>query len=286
VWLHRPAALVVAAALAVAGLGSLAPPAPAAGAAGQTSSRVVGVAAADASAARAGSRARVRAPGGHITRDLPLVGGFAATVPDRELAALSADPAVRSVTPDAPIQIAPAGDSAKSTSPAPTPLTTREPNSVCPQALRADRVWQAGDQGQGVTVALVDTGVTAGSDLAGRLMTVHDDLTGQDSPCENLSGEPTCYDNYGDGTFVAGIIAGNGAASGGIYSGVAPQADLVAVKVAGADGSTHVSNVLAAIQWVVSFKSRYHIWVLNLSLATDSTQRLAPGSRTRHPTTH
>jgi serine protease AprX len=133
-------------------------------------------------------------------------------------------------------------------------------------------VWHAGDQGQGVTVALVDTGVTASADFAGRMLTVHDDRTGRDSPCENLSGEPTCYDTYGHGTFVAGIIAGNGAASGGAFSGVAPQANVLAVKVAGADGSTDVSNVLAAIQWVVSFQSRYHIGVLNLSLATDSSQ--------------
>ena len=44
------------------------------------------------------------------------------------------------------------------------------------------------------------------------------------------------------------------------------------MKVAGASGATDVSNVLAAIQWVVSFKSRYDIRVLNLSLSTDSVQ--------------
>jgi serine protease AprX len=92
------------------------------------------------------------------------------------------------------------------------------------------------------------------------------------APCENLSGEATCADSYGHGSFVGGVIAGDGSASAGTYAGVAPKAKLLAVKVAGASGATDVSNVLAAIQWVVSYRSKYNIRVLNLSLSTDSTQ--------------
>jgi serine protease AprX len=267
--LHRPVALAWVAALAL--LGSWSPALAATkSAAAEPTSRVVIVAAPHSSRAIG---AQVRSLGGRISRDLPFVDGFAATVPTRQLTAISSDPAVRSVTPDIPIHIE--SDGAVPAAPAAPPTAAPakgEPNSVYPQALRADQVWQAGDKGQGVTVALIDTGVTANADLAGRLVTVHNDRTGRDSPCENLSGEPTCYDSYGHGTFVAGIIAGNGAASHGVHSGVAPQAELLAVKVAGADGSTDVSNILAAIQWVVSFQSRYHIRVLNLSLATDSKQ--------------
>src|SRR4029450_6885187 len=76
----------------------------------------------------------------------------------------------------------------------------------------------------------------------------------------------------GHGTFVAGVIAGDGASDGGVSSGVAPRANILSVKVAGGSGATDVSNILAAIQWVVSFKGRYGIKVLNLSLSTDSTQ--------------
>jgi serine protease AprX len=53
---------------------------------------------------------------------------------------------------------------------------------------------------------------------------------------------------------------------------VAPGANLVSIKVAGRDGSSDVSNVIAGIQWAVSFRDRYGIKVLNLSLGTDSTQ--------------
>ena len=53
---------------------------------------------------------------------------------------------------------------------------------------------------------------------------------------------------------------------------MAPDSRIVSIKIAGRDGSADVSNVLAAIQWVVSFKDTYGIRVLNLSLGTDSTQ--------------
>jgi serine protease AprX len=101
---------------------------------------------------------------------------------------------------------------------------------------------------------------------------VRNDLTGQTTPCKNLSGELDCNDRYGHGTFIAGLVAGNGASSGGKWKGVAPEASVLSVKTAGADGAADVSNILAAIQWVVSFKDRYDIRVLNLSLGTDSTQ--------------
>jgi serine protease AprX len=217
----------------------------------------------------AGARDRVAALGGRVTRDLPLVGGFAATVPGTAAAALARDPEVRSLTPDESV-----GVNA-------TPLTadaetTSEPTSVYPYALGADRVWQAGHRGQGVTVAVIDTGVSQHADLAGRLVSVRNDTTGRTAPCMNLSGEPSCDDSYGHGTFIAGVIAGDGATDGGASSGVAPSAKILSVKVAGGSGATDVSNILAAIQWVVSFKSRYGIRVLNLSLSTDSTQTYRP----------
>ena len=139
--------------------------------------------------------------------------------------------------------------------------------------IRADDAWKRGVTGRGVTVAVLDTGVAPNLvDLSGRLVQVKDDLTGQTTPCKNLSGELDCNDRYGHGTFIAGLVAGNGASSGGRWKGVAPEARILSVKAAGADGSADVSNILAAIQWVVSFKERYNIGVLNLSLGTDSTQ--------------
>jgi serine protease AprX len=215
------------------------------------------------------ARAQVAAAGGRLTRDLALVHGFAAVVPTRALTTLRASAAIRSLTPDTAVRVASLSDGATAAGEA---EPGSEPTSVYPQALGADRVWQAGDKGQGVTVAVVDTGVSPSADLSGRLVSVSDGPFSPSAPCKNLSGEPSCQDTYGHGTFVGGVIAGDGSASGGTYSGVAPRANLLSVKVAGADGATDVSNVLAAIQWVVSYRSKYSIRVLNLSLSTDSTQ--------------
>jgi serine protease AprX len=202
----------------------------------------------------------VRRLGGQVTRALPIVAGFAATVPAAAVGELARLPGVRAVTPDTKVRVQAA---------APGGSTVR---SVYPRTIGADAVWRRGVTGRGVTVAVLDTGVANVPDLAGRLVWVRDDLTGQTTPCKNLSGELDCSDRYGHGTFIAGLVAGNGASSGGTWRGVAPGASILSVKAAGADGAADVSNILAAIQWVVSFRDRYNIRVLNLSLGTDSTQ--------------
>ncbi|HVF76184.1 MAG TPA: S8 family serine peptidase [Acidimicrobiales bacterium] len=196
--------------------------------------------------------------GGQVTRDLPLVNGFSATVPTDAVPALADDPSVRAISLDRRMQ--PQGESSSGV------------KSVFAKVVGSDDMDQAGHRGAGVTVALIDTGVADVPDLAGRVLPVTDDITGAVSACQNLSGEAGCADSYGHGTFIAGLIAGNGASSGGRWKGAAPEANLVSVKIAGRDGSADVSGVIAGIQWVVSFKDRYNIRVLNLSLGTDSTQ--------------
>ena len=201
----------------------------------------------------------VRRLGGQVTAALPIVAGFAATLPAAAVGQLARLAGVRAVTPDTRVRVqAAAADSGI--------------RSVYPKAIKADAVWKRGITGRGVTVAVLDTGVANVPDLAGRLVQVRNDLTGRTEPCKNLSGEQDCNDRYGHGTFIAGLIAGNGASSAGKWKGVAPEASILSVKAAGADGSADVSNILAAIQWVVSFQDRYNIRVLNLSLGTDSTQ--------------
>ncbi|MBW3664860.1 MAG: S8 family serine peptidase [Actinobacteria bacterium] len=121
--------------------------------------------------------------------------------------------------------------------------------------------WRHGLTGAGATVALVDTGVSDHPDLAGRV------IHGQ-----NFAGDGTSDDVYGHGTVMAGLIAGDGTASGGRWMGAAPGASILSVKVAGADGATDVSQVLAALQWTVSHREVYGVDVLLLAYATDSQQ--------------
>jgi serine protease AprX len=201
----------------------------------------------------------VRRLGGRITRELWIVHGFSATIPADRLGDLARTPGVTALTANRAVGVL--GE------PAPNAA-----QSVYTQAVQADKMWSAGVGGHGVTVALIDTGITASADLSGRIVPIGGGLLSGSKPCVNMSGEPDCSDSYGHGTFIAGLIAGNGASSGGTYKGVAPDAKLLSVKIAGRDGSTDVSNVLAAIQWVVSYKDTYGIKVLNLSLGTDGTQ--------------
>ena len=138
---------------------------------------------------------------------------------------------------------------------------TGSASAVYPAVVGADRLWSAGYTGGGIGVAVIDTGINATGDLAGKV------IQGPD-----LSGENDHIDHFGHGTFIGGLIAGSGAASSGAIRGVAPDVNLIAVKIAGRDGSADITHVLAALQWVVSFKDTYNIRVVNLSLGTDSAQ--------------
>lgn len=208
----------------------------------------------------------VRAVGGRTTLALPVVDGVAARVPARAVPALRREAGVRAVTPDASVRLQ--ADAATTATGLGEHALLRETG--------ADSLQARGLSGKGVTVAVVDTGIADVPDLAGRVRTVADPyqrvgLLRAGTSCVDLSGEQSCVDSYGHGTFMAGLIAGSGAASGGRYRGIAPGAGLVSVKIGGRDGSADVSKVLAAVQWVVSFKDEHAIRVLNLSLGTDST---------------
>ncbi|SDQ03951.1 S8 family peptidase [Quadrisphaera sp. DSM 44207] len=198
--------------------------------------------------------------GGLVTRPLPIVDGFAATLPAGAVRDLASTPGVRVVSADRQVQV--------------QAVPTAAPAATAPVHLReigSDKLQKAGTTGRGVTVAVLDTGIADVADLAGRIVPVRDEL-GRTASCQNLSGEPGCADSYGHGTFIAGLVAGNGSASGGRYVGSAPEARVLSVKVAGRSGAADVSTVLAGIQWVVSFREQYGIRVLNLSLGTDSKQ--------------
>lgn len=225
---------------------------------------------------RPGAAARaVEAVGGSVTYDLSIVHGVAADVPASAVARLRAAGGVRAVTPDAPVHVQ------ASTSSTSTSGNLSNLNSVFAREVQADLLWAEGFKGAGITVALVDTGVTNVPDLADRVVAKVPDPVdeGDFDACANFSGhvdpatgDDDCTDQYGHGTFLAGLIAGNGASSNGLYKGVAPAAEIVSIKIAGPDGSSDVSKLLAALQYVVTFRDELGIDVLNLSLGTDSTQ--------------
>ena len=132
---------------------------------------------------------------------------------------------------------------------------------------------QFGVSGQGVGVAIIDSGITSWHDDLYRSQwslvrrVVHfKDFTRDTSP--NLWFNDLITDDYGHGTHVAGIIAGNGYDSGGRRMGVAPNANLIGLKVLDGEGNGYVSDVIAAIDYAIAVRTSYNIRVINLSVAS------------------
>ncbi|MEU7656243.1 S8 family peptidase [Micromonospora taraxaci] len=126
--------------------------------------------------------------------------------------------------------------------------------------IGAPTAWQAGFDGTGVTVGVLDTGIDADHpDFAGHLTEVRD-FTGGNDPS----------DAVGHGTHVASTIVGSGAASGGRYRGVAPGAKLLVGKVC-ATTECQDSDIITGMQWLAP-QAR----VVNLSVGGTDAPGLDP----------
>jgi serine protease AprX len=186
----------------------------------------------------------VRSVGGRVLGRIPSIASNVVVVPNAALRALASSPLVDHVTLDRVVVGA----------------MERTGQTVGAVAARAD----FGYDGAGVGVAIVDSGVTAW----------HDDLsqggTGQRVArfVDFRDGETAPYDEYGHGTHVAGIVAGNGLDSGGARTGIAPGAHLIVLKVLDETGRGYISDVIAALDYAVEHRDELNIRVINLSVAT------------------
>ena len=110
--------------------------------------------------------------------------------------------------------------------------------------------------GKGVAAAILDTGIAGHPDLSGRIRLFKD----------FVHGKQTMYDDNGHGTHVAGILAGNGACGGA--SGIAPEAEIVALKVLDETGNGKIRQVIAGIRFLLSIQKVYKIRIVNISVGT------------------
>jgi serine protease AprX len=221
------------------------------------------------SGAQARIEGLVTSEGGSITAELPIIAGFSATLPQRVADAIGADPSVVSISPD--VALAPQTASYD-------PGTDTNSMASTTKYSGATAWWRAGYTGDGVDVALIDTGVAPVTGLDGSNKVIY----GPDLSIESQSSALTNLDTYGHGTFMAGLIAGNDPtltapydqSPPSAYRGMAPDARIVSLKVGTADGGTDVSQVIAAIDWVVQHANDpgMNIRVLNLSYGTNSVQ--------------
>lgn len=126
-----------------------------------------------------------------------------------------------------------------------------EAHNVYIEALGIDKVWEKGYTGKGIGICVIDSGIFSHEDLEGRIIGWKD--MSSDAKDRN-------YDPFGHGTHVAGIAAGNGKASEGKIKGVAPDANIIGVRI------TSVSEAIKALQWAIENKDKYGIRVINMSL--------------------
>ena len=233
----------------------------------------------------------VQSLGGTVTTpDLPVINGFGAVLEDDAAEELGTNPVVKAVTLNAAADAGAGTDGASSGNlrcPATNATTRRNFYGAASDwdvtplnslwrlrqpllySVRATDAWQRGATGNGVGVAVIDSGIAG--DLpdfvtGGRSRVIASAVT---NPCAT-----DANDQFGHGTHVAGLIAGNSLNSpvkknlAGRYMGVAPRANLISVKVSDDDGETTVLDVIYGIQFAVDNKDRFGIRVVNLSLSS------------------
>lgn len=116
--------------------------------------------------------------------------------------------------------------------------------------------------GSGVTLCVMDTGINVHTDLSvprERIVKFIDYVGGSAQP----------YDDNGHGTMVSGIACGNGLLSAGEIIGVAPKANLVGLKVIGADGESGTFRILDGMQWLFDNFRQYGIRVVCMSFGAE-----------------
>jgi serine protease AprX len=203
----------------------------------------------------------VEAAGGRAGAPLPLIRGLGARLSRRAAVRLARDPRVRAVTPNGRVASQAHGVDASALA------------SSYPHTVLAPSVWSVAT-GRGVTVAVIDTGIDG----------ANPDFKAADGSSRVIGSAvvnplaTTAADSYGHGTHVAGIIAGDGTRRSagdperGHYIGIAPEANLVSVKIADDDGGATVLDAIYGLQFVVDHKDEYGIRVVNLSLESAVAQ--------------
>lgn len=139
---------------------------------------------------------------------------------------------------------------------------------IATPATNSPAVWDMGNEGKGVGIAILDTGIYPHPDLTSpenRIVGFKDFVKGRAKP----------YDDNGHGTHCAGDAAGNGFKSDGAYKGPAPKAQLIGVKVLDKMGSGVISKIIAGIQWCVDNKEKYSIKIISMSLGASAKQSSA-----------
>ncbi len=193
----------------------------------------------------------VTAVGGKVEQNLDFVSAIQASVPAASLRSIAASDSVSFISLDAPVMSL--GDFS---------IDDKRIVSQFPFAVKAKEAWDKDLYGNGIGVAIVDTGISP--------VTNPDFSNGSASrviaSVAISASATTTNDGYGHGTHIAGIIGSDGNTNRTKYVGVAPQANLINVKVSNDVGASSLGDLIAGLQWVYNNRAQYNIKVVNLSL--------------------
>src|SRR5688500_7609019 len=185
--------------------------------------------------------------GFNVKREHSVISAFAFDAPVGMLERIGDIPGVLGVSIDAEINSDLLG-----VLPVPVPNTT---GTLLRDTLG---LGNANQTGQGVTVAVIDSGIAPLLDFGGRIKAFYDFTR------DGIATAP--YDDNGHGTHVAGLIGGSGLTSLGVYRGVAPNVSLIGLKVLTASGGGSTSNLIAAVEFATANKKALGIDIINMSL--------------------
>jgi serine protease AprX len=210
------------------------------------------------------ARALVQAAGGSVSRDLHVINALGARMSAAAAHRLTGNSQVRTVSLNAAVK--------------PSSMDTSELETAYNGSIRATTIWNSRSSGResigtGIGVAVIDTGIQG--DLPDFRVSQSDSRSRVIASAVVNPNATTPGDEYGHGTHVAGIVAGNGTARPssdplyGKYVGVAPGANLISIKASDDEGNATAIDVIDGLQFAIDHKSDYNIRVVNLSLSEE-----------------
>jgi serine protease AprX len=220
---------------------------------------------------RVSVRQALQAHGDLIKSDHPSIDAFSAEVHSADVTELARQPWIDGVSIDATVY--PVGEKDErdtrgnsrgrgvvKTGAAPSTLVTHLRETLGLPAVATTSV------GEGIVVAVIDSGIAPSSDLQASRITQFYDFTLAGCAAAPVSCRAAPFDDFGHGTHVAGLIGSSGQLSNNLYQGVAPGVKFVGVRVLDKAGVGTTSDVIDAIAFVVANRMELGVQIINLSL--------------------
>jgi serine protease AprX len=214
----------------------------------------------------------LRQHGDVVRAEHPIISAVSVKAHTEDIEELAVSPCVKAIAADVDVYAADDDDSdnersnrssrSRSRSRSRENSRSSQPSNTLREAVGlravASRSDDDDDERRGVGVVIIDSGITPTSEFSGRIRAFYDFTRGGVASYH--------FDDYGHGTHVAGLIAGSGRLSNYEFQGMAPEADLIVMKVLDRNGRGRTSDVIRALEFTIANRVALGAKVINLSL--------------------